>query len=112
MNEERDLLLERLISTSQVGTDGEVFTAAVMERADRLRRRWLVVTIVLSIAAGFGVAFSVAPLADVVLQLLLQPLVRFDAGLAMPILGPVNSIAGASVLALLAVHRLCRWADA
>jgi hypothetical protein len=67
------------------------------------------VTIVLSIAAGFGIAFSVAPLADVVLQFLLQPIVRFDAGLAAHILGPVNSIAGAIVLALLAGHRLYRW---
>ena len=109
MNEERDPLLERLISNSHVGTDGEAFVAAVMERADKLRRRRLMITIVLSIAAGFGIAFSVAPLADVVLQFLLQPIVRFDAGLAAHILGPVNSIAGAIVLALLAGHRLYRW---
>lgn len=109
MNDARDPLLEGLFSNTHVSADDEAFVATVMEQASKSNRRGLIITTLLKLAAGLGIAFYLTPLVDPFFQLLFQPIVGIDAGLAAPILGPVNNVAGLAALLLLLIPRLYRW---
>ena len=88
---DRDPVLEVLFGEAHTSLPGEGFTIQVMARADRLRKRELVLR-------GFAaavIAILAAPLQDLALpltELLMTSLIEIDSGVLAMILAPINTV--------------------
>jgi hypothetical protein len=109
---ERDPTLERLFAAADRDLADEAFVAGVMARANHRRRRKLMaIVIAVCLVAVPAAWWVVGPFNEALQsfsQVLLQPLAETGNGLPAPILAPVNSIAGALVLGLLALRAIVR----
>ena len=109
MTFDRDPALQDLFSTAKKELEDDAFTAEVMSRVNKLRRRMLVSWIVVGLVLAVGVGVLSGPLlvaVNLVTQLLPESLIELDDRLLAQILSPVNSVAGLLGLGFLALRLL------
>lgn len=111
MTVDRDPSLESLFEIAKQDLSGEAFTAQLMSRIDRLRRRlvigWSCVGLVLVLCAWL----IAAPLQDavpVVTRILPSTLVDLDNSRLAQIFAPVNSIGGLVAFGLIGLRTAYR----
>ena len=111
MTDDRDPALQALFAQTERPLADEMFTAAVMARVDRRRRRVRAARIALGLALA-GCAWLLAPtlqaFAHLATQAVALPLIVLDDSLFAQMLAPVNNAAAATALGLVALWRLHR----
>lgn len=109
MTIDRDPALQDLFSTARKELEDDAFTAEVMSRVNKLRRRMLVSWVVVGLVLAVGVGVLSGPLlvaVNLATQLLPESLIELDDRLLAQILSPVNSVAGLLGLGFLALRLL------
>ena len=111
MTDDRDRALQALFAETERSLADDGFTAAVMSRVDRRRRRARAARFALVLAMA-GCAWLVAPTLQAVAHLATHavalPLVPLQDPLLAQLLAPVNNAAAATALGLVALWRLYR----
>lgn len=111
MNDDRDPALQALFAETERTLAADTFTAAVMSRVDRRRRRARAARIALGLALA-GCAWLLAPTLQAVAHLATQavalPLIPLDDPLLAQLLAPVNNTAAIAALGLAGLWRLYR----
>ena len=107
MTIDRDPGLETLFAVAKQELSGEEFTASVMVRIDRARRRTVIGWIGGGIVAAVFAGVAAGPLIDAVnlgMQILPESLIEVDDQALSQIFAPVNSVAGAVGLGFLGIR--------
>ena len=111
MSVERHPELERLFAEASRDLADEAFIAGVMAAAARRRKQRRIVMLAAGLVAIAAIWLVSAPLDGLIQRLadlMWRPLTDVDGGFVAPILGPVNTVAGALVLALVALRVVLR----
>lgn len=109
MTFDRDPALENLFATAKKDLEDDAFTAEVMSRVNKLRRRMLVSWIVVGLVLAVGVGILSGPLlvaVNLATQFLPESLIELDDRWLAQLISPVNSVAGLLGLGFLTLRLL------
>ena len=106
-----DPRIQAVFAQAEQALDPDTFLRGVMARIDRGRHRLLVIWAALSIIMITGLALLASPVIDAITMathLLPVSLVEVETEWARQLLAPVNSVAAAIALGILAIRKFFR----
>ncbi len=111
MSNDYDPRLQSLFAKAQEALDRDAFTRAIVERIDRQRRRAMLAWSVFALVGVMVLALLAHPVFTALAmatELLPVSLVDIETGWLRQLLSPINSVAAATALGALGIHRLVR----
>lgn len=111
MTTDRDPALQSLFATAQQEMAGEAFTAQVMSRIDKLRRRTLIAWTgggMVSVIVAWLLTGPVVNAVNIGSRFLPESLIELDNQVLADVLAPINSVAilvAVGILGLRAIYR-------